>query len=274
MRFNSIFLMNRRILLLLVFAACPAALPAAPSGARETRRELTTDRFDSTESPFTVDPGLVQLEMNAASYTRDREGGIRSTEWVVAPFNLRYGITPNLEAGIFVVPYLHVQEEPRGGPSTGARGIGDTILRMKCNFWGNDGGPTAFGIFADLKLPTAARGLGNDEVEGALTLPIAYELSAGWEGAAMTAVEWIKTDAGRRRAVWINTITFARELATDLGGFLELTSAAGDGAHVATFNCGLTKRIGPMLQLDGGVNVGLSRSAPDLTVFAGLSRKF
>ncbi len=89
----------------------------------------------------------------------------------------------------------------------------------------------------------------------------------------MTAVEFVHTGAARR-AVWVNTITFAHDLAENLGGFLELTSAAGDGAHVATFNCGLTRRIASGVQLDCGVNLGLSRTAPDLTVFAGLSRKF
>ena len=78
----------------------------------------------------------------------------------------------------------------------------------------------------------------------------------------------------RRRAVWVNTITFAHDIAEDLAGFLELTSAAGDGSHVATFNCGLTRKLNPMFQLDCGINVGISRSAPDLGVFAGLSRKF
>lgn len=89
----------------------------------------------------------------------------------------------------------------------------------------------------------------------------------------MTSVEFVSTDTGRR-AVWVNTVTFARELAENLGGFVELTSAVGDGAHRATFNCGVTRRLGPRLQFDGGVNVGLSRSAADLTVFAGLARKF
>jgi hypothetical protein len=89
----------------------------------------------------------------------------------------------------------------------------------------------------------------------------------------MTAVEFVHTDRGRR-AMWVNTITFAHELTTDVGGFLELTSATGEGAHVATFNFGVTRRFGPALQLDCGANVGLSRTAPDLTVFAGFSRKF
>lgn len=260
---------RRTLLLLAGLGALRAAETAQPGGLRE----LATDRPDATESPFTVDAGHVQVEMDAATYTRNRLDGVRTTEWVIAPFNLRYGVTANVELGIFFVPHTQVTEQVRNGPKTSVRGIGDTVLRGKLNLWGNDGGPNAFGVFADLKLPTAAAGLGNDKVEGALTLPLAYEIGAGWEGAAMTSVEYIHTGTARR-AVWVNTITFAHDLAADLGGFVELTSAAGEGAHVATFNCGLTRKMGPGLQLDGGVYIGLSRAAPDLTVFAGLSRKF
>jgi hypothetical protein len=258
------------LLIALVTGALNAAEPARAPGAL---RELTTDRPDSTESPFTVDAGHLQLEMDVASFTRNRLDGVKTTEWVIAPFNLRYGLAPNVEAGIFVVPHVHVTEQLRGGPKTTVRGVGDTTLRAKLNLWGNDGGANAFGVFADLKLPTAASGLGNDKVEGALTLPVAYEIGAGWEGASMTSVEWVHTGT-RHRAVWVNTITFAHDIAEDLGGFLELTSAAGDGAHVATFNCGITRKLGANLQLDCGINLGLSRTAPDLSVFAGVSRKF
>ena len=247
------------------------SLRGAP--APGTLRELTTDRPDATESPFTVDAGHVQLEMDAVSYTRNRLDGVRTTEWALAPFNIRYGLTPKVEAGIFVMPHLRVTERDRTGVKQTARGVGDTTLRMKLNLQGNDGGSTAYGLMADLKLPTAADGLGNDHTEGALTFPIAYEVGAGWEGAAMTSVEFAYTDRGRR-AVWVNTITFAREIAPDVGGFLELTSAAGDGNHVATFNCGITRALGPRAQLDCGVNFGISRHAPDLTVFVGVARKF
>ena len=256
-------------------AAAVGLIIVTASGAASSRtlRELTTDRPDATESPFTVDAGHVQLEMDALSYTRNRLDGVRTTEWVYAPFNLRYGLTPMLEAGIFVVPHLRVTEQDRQGPKQTFRGVGDTTLRMKVNLRGNDGGATAFGLMADLKLPTAADGLGNDRTEGALSFPIAYEVGAGWEGAAMTAIEFVHTGSGRR-AVWANTITFARDIAPDVGGFLELTSATGDGGHVATFNFGVTRPLDPRTQLDCGVNIGLTRNAPDLTVFAGLSRKF
>lgn len=249
------------------------ALAGTGAGATPALRDLTTDRPDATESPFTIDAGHVQLELEAASYTRDRSEGVRTTEWALAPFNLRYGLTSRTEFAVLVSPHQRVSTRSPGGPRTTVRGFGATTLRTKVNFQGNDGGGTAYGMIADLKLPTAAAGLDNDKVEGALTFPAAYEVGAGWSGGAMTSVEFVSTDTGRR-AVWVNTVTFARELAENLGAFVELTSAVGDGAHRATFNCGVTRRLGPRLQLDGGVNVGLSRSAADLTVFAGLARKF
>src|SRR4051794_22151930 len=52
-------------------------------------RELATDRPDATESPFTVDAGHVQIELDLVNYTRNRLDGVRTTEWGVMPFNLR-----------------------------------------------------------------------------------------------------------------------------------------------------------------------------------------
>ncbi len=255
------------------WVVAPVAFAAAAS-APAAVRELTTDRPDATESPFTVDAGRVQVELDAATWTRDRADGVRTTTWEVAPFNVRLGLTPDVEFGFFVTPHVAVTERA-GGRTTRTRGFGDATLRAKTNFRGNDGGPVAFGLIADLKLPTAAAGLGNDKVEGALTLPVAFEVGAGWEGAAMTSLGCNHLGPGRGyRPVWANTVTLARDLAPDLGAFFELTSSAGDGRHVATFNLGLTRPLAPGLQLDAGAYIGLSRSAPDLTLFFGLARKF
>jgi hypothetical protein len=246
----------------------------SPSRLPGTLREMSTDRPDTTESPFTVDAGHLQLETDFAVFTRNRLEGVRTTEWVLAPFNLRYGLTRDLEAGIFVVPQVRTMEQPRGGSKTTTRGMGDTLLRAKFNLWGNDGGPNAFGVFGDLKVPTATNGIGNDKVEGTLTFPVAYEIGAGWEGGAMTAVKYAVIEDGRRRPVWLNTITFARDLGAEIGMYLELTSVAGDGTHAATFNCGLTRKLSASLQIDCGANFGISRHAPDLSLFTGMSRRF
>src|ERR1051325_1682105 len=44
-------------------------------------REMSTDRPDATESPFTIDAGRAQLESDFLSYTRNRLDGVRTREW-------------------------------------------------------------------------------------------------------------------------------------------------------------------------------------------------
>jgi hypothetical protein len=274
-----------RLPAILGFALCAAAqaVGSAPAKSRYTfadptpnalLRELTTDRPDVTESPFTVDAGHVQLEMDFANFTRNRTTGTRTTGWGVVPFNLRLGLLNNLEAGIFVAPYIHHAEAPRGGPREVQAGFGGVTLRAKVNFRGNDGGATAFGIIADLTLPTVAAGLGGDRTEGQLMLPVAFDLPGGWDGGVMTAVESRHRDGGGYRAVWNNTMTLGHNLAKDLSGYAELTSSASEGTHVATADFGLAWKLDGNTQLDAGANLGLSRGADDLLVFAGISRRF
>ena len=237
-------------------------------------RELATDRPDATEGPFTVDAGRVQVEMDFANTTRNRRDGVRTAGWEVAPFNLRLGLTRNVELGVLVTPWQRETEQPRVGPKEKRSGFGDTTVRGKLNLGGNDGGPLAWGLMADLKRPTASGGVSNGTCEGALTLPVAFELGGGWGGGAMTLVELRYTGGGQYRAVWGNTVTVGHDITEKLGGFVELTSVAGDGAHGATCNGGLTYALGRDVQLDGGVNVGISRGAPDVQFFAGISRRF
>ncbi|MDD2763868.1 MAG: transporter [Opitutaceae bacterium] len=268
------------------FACNPPASAAAPAAGKghyswshptpdTLRRELSTDRPDVTESPFTVDAGRVQLEMDLANYTRDRLDGVRTTEWGVAPFNLRFGVRNTVEAGIFFAPWIRQVEEPLGGSKTAVSGCGDMVVRGKWNFRGNDDGGTAYGLIADVKLPTAARGLGNGRVEGAVALPVAGELAAGWKWGAMTQIRWAHDDAaGGCQPVWFNSITCGRALVGAVAGYVELTSLAGEGSHVGTFDVGLTWQTSRDTQLDAGVNLGISRPAPDALIFSGLARRF
>lgn len=257
-----------------VLCAAVALEPRPGRAAPQPGREMSTDRPDATESPFTLEPGRAQLEMSFATYERDRQGGTRTAAWEAAPFNLRFGLTRNTEAGFFVVPYQRVTGQPRGEPRSSLGGRGDFTARTKWNLRGNAGGDFGAGVILDVTLPTAPRRFGPRKVEAALTLPTAFEIGRGWSGGAMTSIQAVRAGEGRHRAVWFNTVTAGHDLTADLGGFAELASTTGDGAHVLTFNCGLTRRLNDNLQLDGGINVGITRTAPDLLLFAGMSRRF
>ena len=289
---------NRVRLLPLVAALCALPAGAAEAGARRTDapagptdpgkpdlaviaapparvlRELATDRPDVTESPYTVDAGHLQLEMDFANYATDRQDGVRTREWGVAPVNLRVGLTGDFELGVFVEPYQRQTEQPDGAVRTARAGPGDVTLRAKVNFQGNDGGAAAYGLIVDCKLPTAVRGLGNGKFEAAVILPVNFELARGWELGAMTRLAAAYGDSGRYRAVWDNTVSLGHDLTADTGGYLELTSSTGDGPHVATVDLGVTWKLDANTQLDAGMNLGVSRRAPDVQFFSGFTRRF
>ena len=71
-----------------VLALQPDARPAQ-------LRDLTTDRPDTTESPFTVDAGRFQVETNLFGYTRSRpdEDGAVTDSYELGTTNIRIGLT-------------------------------------------------------------------------------------------------------------------------------------------------------------------------------------
>ncbi len=266
--------------LLLALAGCWAG----PAGAADDAgtgsppvagrlRELSTDRPDVTESPYTIDAGHSQVELDFANLTQDRAEGERSTAWEAAPCNLRLGVTDDLEVGLFLTPYRRVEEKNAAGATRTRSGTGDLVLRGKWNFTGNNGG-TAVGLIGDIKLPTATAGLGNGAVEGTVLLPVSWELGDGWGLAAMTGVDLRLRQSGHgREGAWINSFSFERELTPHLAGYLELAAESAAGAPTVTLDAGLMYKLDANTQLDGGVQRGLSRAADDLHVFAGLSHR-
>jgi hypothetical protein len=126
-------------------------------------RELTPDRPDKTESPYTVDAGRFQLEMDYANYTEDNADGIRKETWNVAPVNFKVGVLNNVDVQFILDDYLHTRAVNHvAGTTTTQSGFGDFTTRVKINLWGNDGGPTAFGVMPFVKFPTNTDHLGND----------------------------------------------------------------------------------------------------------------
>ena len=104
-------------------------------------REMTTDRPDITESPFTVDAGHVQFETTLVGYTRSAPDQERTVtdEFEFATTNMRIGITNSAEIDLVWQPYGTVrirQADPLR--IFDQSGIGRLNLRAKVNLWGND----------------------------------------------------------------------------------------------------------------------------------------
>lgn len=243
-------------------------------------RELTTDRPDLTECPYTVDAGWWQLEMDLVSNTRDHDksGGndLTGTATSFANINLKLGLTSKIDLQTVFSSYTRVKvRDNLTGTEARVSGFGDITSRLKINFWGNDGGDSAFGLMPFIKWPTNQHGLGNKSVEGGLIVPYAHALPGGWDLGAMTELDVVRNDSDTGYTTeWVNTVTVGHDLTEKTGFYIELATTLTHGPDIATFDCGLTYGVTKQVQLDLGTNIGLTRAAADLNVFAGLSVRF
>lgn len=263
-------------------AAGKSGFSLANPTPRALLRELSTDRPDQTESPYTVDAGHFQVELDFFSHTRDHDtsggGDVRRRDWSVAPLNLKLGLTNRMDLQLLVEPHVHTRVEDRvAGTTVGVAGFGDVTTRLKINFWGNDDGATAFALMPFIKWPLAASGIRNGETEGGVIFILGFELPAGWGSAAMTEVDFVSDGTEGRETEWVNTITFAHDLTTRLGGYVEFVAVTGSTQGFkwqGQFDAGLTYALSADTQLDLGCNFGVTKSAPDYQPFIGLSRRF
>jgi hypothetical protein len=278
-----------RTALALLWAAAAASAPAqAPNKSaysltnptpREALRELSTDRPDKTESPYTVDAGHFQVELDFVNFTRDQDRQSRTEEIGVLPVNLKLGLTNSTDIQLLVDPYVRQTSKDR---TTGSRdrisGFGDVTLRLKHNLRGNDGGPTALALMPFVKLPTSSNGIGNDALEFGLIVPLAIGVSESVGIGLMTEVDMLEQADGDGYApTFINSATASFALSERLGIYTELfteRSTERGARWIVTADVGLTYGVTDDLQLDGGVNLGVTRAADDLQLFVGLSRRF
>ncbi|CAM2844309.1 transporter [Rariglobus hedericola] len=244
---------------------------------REQMRELSTDRPDQTESPYTVDAGHWQIEFDFANYTYDHDAGTRTETFNIAPVNVKLGLTNNSDIQFIFDSYTS-ERVRTAGVTTTTRDWGDLTIRLKYNIWGNDSGDTAFAAMPFVKVPLQLGDAGNDLVEGGLILPLAVALPAGWGLGLMTEFDWLADSTGNDRHLeWINSITFSHDITSRLGGYVEFFSAHSyeSGTEwMAQADIGFTYAVNADTQLDCGCNFGVTRNAPDVQPFIGLTLRY
>jgi hypothetical protein len=250
---------------------------------RDSMRELSTDRPDKTESPYTVDAGHFQIESDLVNFSYDafngEPGDVRTEAWSFANTNLKVGLLNNVDLQLVVSTFNHVRAEDRGARVVDeSSGFGDLTTRLKINVWGNDGGKTAFGVMPFLKFPTSQDDLGNGSVEGGLILPLAISLPAEWQMGLMTEFDFSRDSAGSGyHAEFINTATVSHDIVGNLAGYIEFFSSVSTEAEsewIGTVDLGLTYAVTTDIQLDAGVNIGVTRAADDINPFVGVSWRF
>jgi hypothetical protein len=238
-------------------------------------REMSTDRPDTTESPYTVDAGHFQVELSLFDYGRNDDDGERADTVGILPSNIKAGLLNNVDIQFALTPYERVRTRTTETTSTAEGFSDDAQVRLKINLWGNDDGDTSFALMPFIKFPIGSEELSNDHVEGGLIVPLAIALPNEFSLGLMAEIDWVYNEASDDYGIdFVHTATISRTIVGNLSGFIEYVGIAphdSGSTYQAIASGGLTYALTDDWILDCGVTAGISDSADDFTVFVGTS---
>lgn len=244
------------------------ALPASAF-----QRELSADRPDTTESPVTVEPGVVQVESSLWAFSRDKDAGVSTETWTLGEANVKYGIAANHDLQLVLRPWIL---ERTAGPAgeDHREGVGDFEVRWKWNLWGNDGGATAMALMPFVSVPVQTA-VSSGEWEGGLIVPVSIDLCEGLGLGFQGELDRVWNDStGRHEWEFLHSVVLGFDLTEKLGCYVEYIGIAGEDDYRALASAGLTWASSDRLQWDVGFTAGLNDAAEDFSLFQGVTFRF
>jgi hypothetical protein len=246
-------------------------------------RAFTPERPTLALVPFTVDAGHFQYESDLFNYTHTNYLGADTISYLTADPTIKLGLTNWIDFEVELNGYLNATTHSNvtGALISNGHGFGDTLIKTKFNVFGNDGGTFALAIMPILKVPSAAPGLGNGQVEGGVVAPLQINLPQDYTLILQTEIDALK-NAGNdgRHANFANLACLSHPLpfiSKDLSLSVEFFSSVGTDSGIQavyTFDTGLAYLILPNVQLDVGANFGLTKASPDMNIYTGISARF
>ena len=228
----------------------------------------TTLSAQVTETPFTVAPGRVLMEMDGLRFSVDRDGGSRFTGLAVASTLLSAGITPSFDVQAGVDVFLKETYRLDGARDSHS-GIGDLSFRMKWTVWRDEQRDAGLALIPYVKIPSGSSSVGSDAMEGGLIMPWAMKLPSGPILGAMFQWDLVRNDdENGYDGHWHTTVYIEQQI---VGGL----AAYGEAAAVAT-STGLSKTTGSIgvgarfhvtksIELDYELQRGVSSRSTDWT---------
>ena len=251
----------------------------------DAMREMTTDRLGVTETPYTINAGHLQVETDLIRYsqTLDKIGGVmirETTSYDWAP-KLRFGLCERAEVDLQAV-YNHTHTDftfPTFPAANYSYSQHSWMLSpaMKVNIFGNDEGAFALALTPYLTTPlTKSSFLGT---EFGVKVPLAIKLPKDFSLRLMSGIE-----TARVQTSFSTSDTYDVRNSINLSKrFKELTIYTEFSTSVLTLvpkrwvgfvNCGAGYRVTKGLQLDAGIDFGVTTYGADFSPFAGLSYRF
>lgn len=232
---------------------------------RSEMREFSIDRPDVTESPITVDPGHFQFEGDVVKWSKGSQGESERTINVVNGL-YKLGLAPSWDIHFGIEAYNIYQDIHA---ETYDKGFGATTIRLKHNFWGNDGDTrTALGVIPYVTF-LSGNPFDSDVIYG-VGFPFSYDLSDRLGLGAQAQFDFVPDDEGSRELSYFQTIVLGGPLVGNLDFYVEGLGTFYSGGNWFTANGGLIYNVSPNVKVDVATNIGLTDEAPT-KVYLGFS---
>lgn len=252
-------------------------LAASAAGAAHAEKApICTDRPAKANAVCTVPAGKVQVETTGVDWSVTEAHGTRTQLLTVAASVVKLGLSDHSDLQVGFTPYAELTE--RGASDRRFSGIGDLVLRYKHRLTGADA-RVQLALVPFLKLPTAARALGNGKLEGGLAAPISFTPVGQVTITFGPEIDLLADGGGRGRHIAVvDLVNASAPIAPRLTGSAEFwTSVSFDARGTvkqASADAALAYAVSTTVQLDIGTNLGLTRATSGVEAYAGISVRF
>lgn len=263
--------------IVIMFAATPLWARDTSVGPVADPAPICTDRPTKSTFACTVPKGMIQIESDVILWSRADTGGQRSDVLLYTNPTVKFGLTGSSDIQFNLAPLVEARSRIAGQTVT-QRGVGDLTVRFKQRLTG-PGDLVQIAVVPFVKVPTAARGIGNREWEGGVATSVQVPVGA----ATLTMVPQFalladSLEPADRHVEFQGLVNLAYPLAPRTTIAVEVWTAQNwdpsGTVRQYSADAAISYLLNNDLQFDVGGNFGLNRATPDLQLYAGISARF
>lgn len=252
--------------------AAGALLVATPALAQGEPR-FCVNRPSLVDTPCTVEPGHVLLEIGAVDWTLDRKARAREDTILVADARARIGFADHAELQLSWTAYGYDRLRTPGGV-VNASGVGDVRVAVRRNLRHPDGSGFSFAAEPYVTMPAGGRAIGAGDWGYGLVVPVNYDLTDAVSLQVMGSVDAaVDADRSGRHLSYSGNWGLGYQLAEKwiTVAELQVVADADPSARITQSVAAVSLAFQPRktLQLDVLVGAGLNRDTPDLNLALG-----
>jgi hypothetical protein len=256
---------KRWLAALLVLAATPAWADDDP--------RFCPNRPSLVDTPCTIEPGHVMLEVGALDWTLDQHGRSRDDTILIGDMQARIGFADHAEFQLGWTAYGHDRQRDASGVEN-AGGVGDVRFGVRRNLFHPDGKGFSVAVEPYVTAPVGGQAIGAGDWGYGLVVPTNVDLTDKLSLQVMGSVDAaVDQDRSGRHLSYSGDWGLGYELTDALVAVVEVQTIADEDPagrttqSTAAFSLAYqpTKRT----QLDVLVGAGLNRDTPDLAIGVG-----